>query len=407
MRLMSACMSRPLWCLIAALGTSVPWNAVSPADEENAGQAMKPLEARFANAKADRETLRRDLVAFRCARPGTANAFRAAVLLTKLPSPLDSLDAGKLALGDRKDLPDAVVAILLGHTRPLASLAWAPDGVTLASAAWDNSIRFWRCDGATVSASAVLRGGPSALAFAGDGKTLASGRTDSQVQLWDVSGTEPRPRAELSGHTYRPFALAFTPNAKMLVTGCFDPTLRLWDLRGREPDGWSLFTGEGAGPYHVASLAISRDGRLLATASAVGRRILRVWRIDGNLLEELDLPELKAQHTAFSPERNTLAFCGDGFALLWDFEKDRPRERARLKVDATVNALAFGPDGATLAAGTKDGKVLLWDAAQAKSVQDWAFPVAVNALAFAPDGRHLAVGAADGRIYLARLKKGA
>lgn len=393
----------------AAQSSAAPWTRASAADETKAAMLLQPLAAHIDDAKVDHERLRQQLIALRCTYPGTPTAQRAAVLLAKLPSPLD-----KLQLADRPPAwPEEIVHRIGAHARSIAALAFAPDGITLASSSWDGTLRLWKIQGSTFAAWAKLPGSASAIAFAPDGTFLASGRTDAQLALWDVTGQAPKECHTLPGHTHRPFVLAFTPNGKMLVTGCFGPTLRFWDLRAAEPDGWSLFsTDENAPGFTVASLAISGDGRLLATASHTGTSGLRLWTIDGALLDEWAVPKVKARLVAFSPDGKTLAVHGDGGTVqLWEAAGDKLRERIKLpghplpKQDGTVNAVVFTPDGKALATAGKDGKVVIWDTASGKALHRWTMPGEIKALALAVDGRHLAAGGSDGTIYLLRLPK--
>jgi WD40 repeat protein len=105
---------------------------------------------------------------------------------------------------------------------------------------------------------------------------------------------------------------------------------------------------------------------------------------------------------AFSPDGRTLAAAAKS-GLIRLLDPRTGKERATLGGDdGLVYQLAFSPDGRLLAAGYADGRIQLWDVAAARAVGD---PLVghdgqVSAVAFSPDGRTLASGGFDRRVML-------
>ena len=77
--------------------------------------------------------------------------------------------------------------MLAGHTNVVFTVAFAPDGKTLASGGYDQSLRLWDVASGrelrSISHPAAVR----ALAFSADGKFIASGSEDKVVRMWTVA----------------------------------------------------------------------------------------------------------------------------------------------------------------------------------------------------------------------------
>jgi WD40 repeat protein/transcriptional regulator with XRE-family HTH domain len=146
----------------------------------------------------------------------------------------------------------------------------------------------------------------------------------------------------------------------------------------------------------ITAVAISSTGQYWAAGSRRGE--VRVWRERGQILHLVWQAHTDIVITlAFSPDERTLASGSfDGSVKLWDVES-----RALLWSGwhtKGTNCLAFSPDGGLLASGGHEATIRLWDPKLGTSLEEVPHPGPVLSLAWSPDGRLFASGGFDGQI---------
>jgi len=151
---------------------------------------------------------------------------------------------------------------------------------------------------------------------------------------------------------------------------------------------------------------LSPDGTIAAT---MGQDGISLWGLDGSLRGEhfgpFGGPPAPAYAVAFSPNGKTLATSSkDGSIALWDTASGELSGSPLRKHTDWVNNVAFSPDGRLLASASDDDTIILWDLADPRNPQVIGGPISagynVNALVFDPRGKIIATGDPSGDVVL-------
>lgn len=250
---------------------------------------------------------------------------------------------------------------LTGHRDAVNSVAFSPDGQTLASGSWDGTVRLWNPNNGNLKRT--LTGhtdGISFVTFSPDGNTLASASGDRTIRLWNPNnGKHIR---TLEEHTNRVDSVTFSPDGQTLASASRDQNIHLWD-----PNNGNLKRTLIGHTDNISRMMFSPDGLTLASGSWDGT--VWLWNpLNGKLKRTLTGNVGGVASVAFSPDGATLLMSGRGISI-WDMQAGEYKKPLVRDITEFLSVV-FSPDGQMVASGSPDSKVRLWE----YNASDYEFP---------------------------------
>lgn len=299
---------------------------------------------------------------------------------------------------------EGVHTIPTNKIEPAISVAFSPDGKTLAVAHDDFLLRVWDLT-KPGSAPKKLEGKYirfQDVAFSPDGKTLAAGvifGETGSVYLWDTNNLDAAPTILNTSSSIT--AVAFRPDGKMLAAGG-QAGLYLW-----EPPYKDIGPAAMPGPQDggITSVAFSPDSNAMAIFIPYAEVRLydtRHLEVAPITLAGTDSPR-EVSGLAFSPDGRLLAGSND--ARIWDLTKPGSAALILTPGEGASQAmgLAFSPDGKRLAARDTRDTIEIWDMGNPTApslVLGDRTQFGGLSIAFSPDGKTIASTLDNGKVEL-------
>ena len=321
--------------------------------------------------------------------------------------------------------------VTANYTKPFTALAFSHDGKTIASG--DSTIQLWNTHtGTKQNTMKADTHRIEGLAFGKDNITLTAVNDRGNIIQWDITTSKQvaaytLPNANIGvgltsfddGTHFQHKGLTFTPNSEKLAVKNIekkpielsDTTIEIWDIH---TDSAPRHLTEVVA--HWGPIALTADGSILASGSDspdatdlwsthTGKRIATL-KTPGNWINDLSV-RLRLRHSsiyalAFTHDGKTLAVgTRDKHIQLWNVT-DQHHIGSLEGHKHVVCELAFSPDGKTLASGDTGGKIHLWEMPTRRHLTLFdGHKGYVRTLAFAPDGKTIAsIGGEEGTILL-------
>jgi WD40 repeat protein len=312
-----------------------------------------------------------------------------------------------------------------GHAGNILALALSPDGQTATSIGGDRTLRRWEVSTGRellqVALGQTARFNISALSP--DGRTAAIGlfkdNVFNTIELWDTTAGKSTRQIEVD----QPLdfaSLSISADSKTLLARDRVGTLRLWEASSGKVVGQVVQQATATDQSINGRCALSPDAKVVASVWTLRNLAnnrnsfeVRLFQVStGKLVGRMPLTATFVSNMAFTPDGRTLALIHNNLVApaarpavpnysIGLYEVASGKERCQWTPEGRANALAFAPDGRSLAVGFIDGTIRLLSAQTGETLGRLkGHHGNVQQLVFAANGRQLLTGGADGSPLL-------
>ena len=258
----------------------------------------------------------------------------------------------------------------------------------MATASIDNTVKLWSVQTQRITQTIEAHEfGAYTVAFSPDGQTIASGGYDNTIKLWSVTG---QLLETFQGHRDLVTSVCFNDDGKLLISTSLDKTAKLWQLQNdqlyklREHSDW------------IQDIAFSQTSPLLATVGY--DKAIRLWSVDGKLLHQIENTSF-VHRVKFSPDDRML-YSGDenGRVGLWNIQTQEFKDFLA-HAEGPIRGLAVSHDAKLLATSGDDQAIRLWSSDGALQQELSDLPIgSVHDIVFDQTDQILIAGHETGKI---------
>jgi WD40 repeat protein len=294
-------------------------------------------------------------------------------------------------------LPKPLLTIA-GNGDTVSGVVPLPDGQSIVTASYGaHTLSRWNLADGKESASARMEHRPTAVGVTPDGMTVVTLDVYGGVTFWPLSAAgfgQPERKGSSIGNSA---ALAISRDGRYLATASFDKTVTLWDLAKKSEVARITM------PVPMRSVAFSPSGQFLAAGSA--KNTLTLWDLESGKGRTHTIPRVGADSDvsgiAFSPDGQRLATSHmDSSITLREVAAGNEIRNFYVSGSSSWTVL-FSPDGGLFATATQGGSIHLWHGETAKELGVLrGQPSQPQRLAFSRDGARLFVAGERGEIVV-------